>query len=85
MRTDAPEPGSLTVPPLHGWMAIVAVLVLAALIGVGYLVARSLTTDESDADDWQSWLEGRSRSGLLAGDMRLDDAAPVPTAEHSRR
>ena len=49
MPTDSPLPGSLTVPPLHGWVGIVVLLVLAALVGVGYLVARSLTRDESSA------------------------------------
>ncbi|WP_155858917.1 hypothetical protein [Candidatus Blastococcus massiliensis] len=77
MPTDSPLPGSLTVPPLHGWVGLVVLLVLAVLVGVGFLVARSLSDDEIDAAEWQSWLEARSRSG--AGS---EDQAPEPVPHH---
>jgi hypothetical protein len=78
MPSDStPLPGSLTVPPLYGWVGIVALVVLAALVGIGFLVVGAMARSESRAMEWQSWLEARSRSGV---DIRMD-APPEQGAE----
>jgi hypothetical protein len=56
-----PEPGSLTVPPLFGWEGIVVLLVLAVVIGVGYLVLSAMSASRRPSADWDEWLQGRSR------------------------
>jgi hypothetical protein len=63
MTPDAtPAPGSLTVPPLFGWEAIVVLLVAAVVIGVGYLALSALSASRRPSADWDEWLQGRSRN-----------------------
>ena len=62
-----PEPGSLTVPPLFGWEGIVVLLVVALVIGVGYLVISALSASRRPSADWDEWLQGRSRNRHDAG------------------
>lgn len=62
MSTDAtPAPGSLTVPPLFGWEGLVALLVAAVVIGVGFLVLSAVSASRRPSADWDAWLQGRSR------------------------
>ncbi|TKJ31405.1 hypothetical protein [Blastococcus sp. CCUG 61487] len=78
MPTDSsPLPGSLTVPPLHGWLGIAALLVLAVVVGVGYLVVRAAGHDDSESSEWLSWLDGRSRTGVVE-EPADPGHAPVP-------
>ena len=68
MTPDAtPAPGSLTVPPLFGWEGIVVLLVVALVIGVGYLVVSALSASRRPSADWDEWLQGRSRDRHDAG------------------
>lgn len=83
MRPDSPLPGSLTVPPLHGWWGIVAVLVLAAVVGVGFLIAGTTSRSASRSGEWEEWLEGRSRS-IPPTDEPAPGQVIARVREHSR-
>lgn len=67
----------MTVAPLHGWVGIVVLLVLTVLVGVGFVVAGSLSRETSSATEWQSYLQSRSRSPVA------EDQAQVPAAHRT--
>jgi hypothetical protein len=83
MTPDAtPEPGSLTVPPLFGWEGIVVLLVVALVIGVGYLVLSALAAGRRPSADWEEWLQGRSRgTGTRSGTVP-PGAQAAPRSDH---
>ena len=76
-----PAPGSLTVPPLFGWEGIVVLLVVALVIGVGYLVLSALSASRRPSADWDEWLQGRSRNRHDAVD---EPGVPQPASSPSR-
>jgi hypothetical protein len=55
-----PVPGNLTVPPLHGWVEIVALLGAVIAVAVAFLVIAAGWSAFSGRSEWQAWLEGRS-------------------------
>lgn len=82
---SSPLPGSLTVPPLHGWVGLVVLLVLAVVVAVGFVIAESMSRSDSRSTEWESWLEGRSRSTAGAPPADREDRAPESAAVHPRR
>ncbi len=58
--TPPPLPGSMTVPPLHGWENIGLVLVVLVLAAVAVGVLLSIGKAETGRSEWQAWLDGRS-------------------------
>ena len=59
--TDAPPPGSLTVPPLHGWVVLLVLLGLVIVVAVCFLLVGAGTPSDSRSSEWEAWLQGRSR------------------------
>lgn len=79
MTTAAsPAPGSLTVPPLYGWVGIVVLLVAAVVVAVAFLLIGAVRSEGTSSSEWQSWLDSRSRGGSadagtpLPGDRDVD-------------
>ncbi len=70
---STPAPGSFTVPPLHGWQGIVAVLLVAVAVGVAFLLIGAVVTGRRASPEWDAWLDGRSR-----GRSETLDLPPVP-------
>ena len=58
--TTPPAPGSMTVPLLFGWEAILVVLVVAVAVAVAFVAFGALRPGRSDRSEWQAWLETRS-------------------------
>jgi len=56
-----PAPGSLTVPPLFGWEAILTGLLLLIAVAVAFLVIAAARAGASGRSEWQAWLDARSR------------------------
>ncbi|MGY1753522.1 hypothetical protein [Blastococcus sp. SYSU D01042] len=79
MPTDAvPSPGSLTVPPFTGWEVLGVALVVVLLLAVGFLLVGALAPDRRRrSDEWQAFLDGRSR-------VRSDPGAPARTPAPER-
>jgi hypothetical protein len=50
----------MTVPPLFGWEAILAVLVVVLVVGVAFLVVGAARASGTERSEWQAWLEARS-------------------------
>jgi hypothetical protein len=50
----------MTVPPLFGWEAIVAVLVLLLAVAVAFFVLSATGHAPSGQTEFQAWLEARS-------------------------
>ena len=63
-----PPPGSLTVPPYHGWENIAAVLVLVALAAVAAAVVLAAGRDLGGRSEWQAWLDGRKADAGAAAE-----------------
>ena len=59
--TTAPAPGSMTVPFLFQWEVLLAVVVVAMVLAVAFLVLWSTRTHAEDRAEWQAWLAARSR------------------------
>jgi hypothetical protein len=55
-----PPPGSMTVPPLFGWEAIVVVLVVVVVVAAGFLAVGALARGPHGRSEWEAWLDGRS-------------------------
>lgn len=77
MTSDVtPTPGGLTVPPLHGWVGIVVLLVAAVVVAVVFLLIGAVRSEGARSSEWQSWLDSRSRGGSadfpLAEDRDVD-------------
>src|SRR3954451_13351600 len=51
-----PAPGSLTVPPLFGWEAILTGLLLLIAVAVAFLVVAAARAGTSGRSEWQAWL-----------------------------
>ena len=66
-----PVPGNMTVPPLHGWVEIVALLGAVVAVAVAFLVIAAGWSAFSGRSEWQAWLDGRS------GRRRDSRAEPV--------
>ncbi|MGY2129526.1 hypothetical protein [Blastococcus sp. SYSU DS0617] len=74
---NAPPPGSLTVPPLHGWVVLLVLLGLVIVIAVCFLLIGASTPSDSRSAEWRSWLEARSRAGSIAdGDPASTSSVP---------
>ncbi len=56
----APVPGNMTVPPLHGWLDIVALLGVVIAVAVAFLMIAAAWSAFSGRSEWQAWLDGRS-------------------------
>jgi hypothetical protein len=56
-------PGSMTVPPLFGWEAIVVALVVVVVVAAGFLVIGAAARSSHGRSEWQAWLDGRSAGG----------------------
>jgi hypothetical protein len=77
-------PGSLTVPPYHGWENIAALLVVVALAAVAAAVVLTAGRDMGGRSEWQAWLDGRKadagappedpRPGTPTGNPELTEA-----------
>ncbi|MFP5370741.1 MAG: hypothetical protein ACLGI3_08340 [Actinomycetes bacterium] len=74
--TPPPLPGSMTVPPLHGWENIVVVLVVLVVVAVAVGVLLSLGRAQTGRSEWQAWLDGRS-AGSPEGSLGTGRAADV--------
>ncbi|MDT0275424.1 hypothetical protein [Blastococcus goldschmidtiae] len=61
-----PPPGSLTVPPLHGWVVLLVLLGLVIVVAVCFLLIGASTPSDSRSAEWRSWLDARSRAGSIA-------------------
>ena len=55
-----PVPGNMTVPPLHGWVEIVALLGAVIAVAVAFLVIAAGWSAFSGRSEWQGWLDARS-------------------------
>jgi hypothetical protein len=65
-------PGSMTVPPLHGWEDVVTAVALVVVVAVAALLFLAAGRAASDRSEWQAWLDGRS--------IRREDPMPDPYA-----
>jgi hypothetical protein len=59
--TASPAPGSMTVPPLYGWEAILVGLLLLIAVAVAFLVVAAARAGTSGRPEWQELLDARSR------------------------
>jgi hypothetical protein len=51
----------MTVPPLHGWVELVALLVAVVTVAAAFLVIAAGWSAFSGRSEWQAWLDARSR------------------------
>lgn len=65
-ESNAPPPGSLTVPLLHGWGVLLVLLGLVIVIAVCFFLVSASSPSDSRSAEWRSWLDARSRTGNLA-------------------
>ena len=72
-----PVPGNMTVPPMHGWVEIVALLGAVVAVAVAFFVIAAGWSAFSGRSEWQAWLDGRS-------DRRRDPRAE-PLRQEFRR
>ena len=61
LATTAPAPGSMTVPFLFQWEAVLTVVVLAVVLAVAVLVRWATRPGAEERADWEAWLSARSR------------------------
>jgi hypothetical protein len=50
----------MTVPPLFGWEAILAVLTILVAVAVTFLVMGATGAGADERSEWQAWLDARS-------------------------
>jgi hypothetical protein len=60
MRTPRPW-GNMTVPPLFGWENILVLLLLLIVLVVAFFVITATGPAKSEREDWQQFLDARSR------------------------
>jgi hypothetical protein len=77
--TTPPPPGSMTVPPLFGWEAILTVVAILLTLAVGYLVILASRTSKDSRSEWQAFLEARS-SRPAAGPPRRPAGSTGPSS-----
>lgn len=61
---SVPDPGGLSVPPLHGWQGVAVALVAVLVVGVVFLACLALGAARSarrGSPEWEAWLDARSR------------------------
>ena len=74
---NAPPPGSLTVPPLHGWVVLLVLLGLVIVVAVCFLLIGASTPSDSRSAEWRSWLDARSSTRtVLDGDPAARQSVP---------
>ena len=59
--TTPPMPGSMTVPLLFGWEAILTVGALLVALAVAFFVVSAAGTAKGGRSEWQASLDARSR------------------------
>jgi hypothetical protein len=67
-----PAPGSMTVPPLFGWEAILTGLLLLVAVTVAFLVIAAARAGVSGRSEWQAELDARSRRQDAATEPETD-------------
>lgn len=60
-ETYGPPPGSMTVPFLFQWEVLLAVVVIAVVLAVAFLVLWATRPGAEERAEWQAWLGARSR------------------------
>jgi hypothetical protein len=51
----------MTVPPLFGWEGLLVLLLLVVVVAVAFFVITAAGPATSERQDWQRFLDGRSR------------------------
>lgn len=82
VRTPRPW-GNMTVPPLFGWEGLLALLLLLVVVAVAFFVVTAAGPASSERQDWQRFLEGRSRRPVT--DLDDPSGEPVEGADSAGR
>jgi hypothetical protein len=72
--SNAPLPGSMTVPPLDGWVGLLLLLAAAIIVGLCFLVIGATGRSTTRSSEWEALLDARSRRPELGGDASEPDA-----------
>ena len=73
----------MTVPLLFGWQEILLLLLVLIVVAVAYFVVTAAGPATSEREDWQRFLEGRSR--VPATDLDDWSGDPAEGAESAGR
>ena len=76
-----PLPGSMTVPPLFGWDAILTVLAVLIALAVVFLLVAAAGRSVDSRSEWQAGLDARSRERRLPDDGSADRPVEPPRAD----